>query len=247
MLERTGLEDAPDAPEATDALVIGASGVLGSAIAHRLARGKGGRRVLGTYFENVEGARRLQREHNCAIERLDVRDEAAVDALIARVRPRALVLCAGVAGGGLAASLSARAWDESLRMHLDSVFWTLRAALKYLPPGGRVVWIGSRVARSGGRGQSAYAAAKAGGEALVRCAAREGAPRRIAVNTVCPGFISSPLTSGLSPQRHQHERERDAGGELGDSGPCAEMVAWLLGGEADGISGQVLHADARLF
>lgn len=212
------------------------------AIARRLSAEH---RVLGTYFSRHEAAQDLL-GFGCAIERLDVRDEAAVDGLLGRVRPRALVLCAGVAGSGLVARLSAQSWRDALGVHLDGLFWALRGALKYLPNGARVVWLGSRVGQVGGAGQSAYASAKAAGEALVKSAAREGAARNIAINVVCPGFVPSPLTSGLSEARLQAERERDVAGELGQAALCAAMVAWLLSDAARGLSGQVLHADARV-
>lgn len=237
----------PDAPEpqqhrAIDAIVIGASGVLGGAIARRLCAEHC---VLGTYFSNAESARSLLGS-GCCVEQLDVRDERAIEALLSRRRPRALVLCAGVSGAGLVARLSAQAWHEALSVHLDGLFWALRAALKYLPDEGRVVWLGSRVGEAGGVGQSAYAVGKAGGEALMKAAAREGGARRLAFNTVCPGFVPSPLMHGLSPARLQSERERDAWGEPGQAQLCAEMVAWLLNPAARGLSGQVLHADARV-
>lgn len=225
-----------------DTVVIGASGVLGSAIARRIS---GEHRVLATYFSRPESARDLL-SCGCQVEWLDVRDEAAIEALLSRARPRSLVLCAGVAGSGLVPRLGAEAWRETLGVHLDGLFWTLRAALKYLPDGSRVVWLGSRVGQLGGAGQSAYATAKAAGQALAQAAAREGAARGIAINVVCPGFVPSPLTGGLSEARLQRERERDAAGELGQAKLCAEMVAWLLSGAAQGLSGQVLHADARL-
>ena len=227
-----------ETPEPPQSIVIGASGVLGSAIARRLCQEH---RVLATYFSGEDRALAL----DCAIEPLDVRDEGAVESLIERVRPRSLVLCTGNAGAGLVARLSGEAWRETVRVHLDSLFWTLRAALKYLPEHGRVVWLGSRVGESGGIGQSAYAACKAEGEALVLAAAREGGACRVAFNVVCPGFVLSPLTSGLGEERLGRECARDAWGELSQAGPCAEMVAWLLSPAASGISGQVFHADAR--
>ena len=227
---------------APNAIVIGASGVLGMAIARRLSTEH---RVLGTYFSRHQEAQDLL-GFGCAIEQLNVRDEAAVDGLLGRVRPKSLVLCAGVAGSGLVARLSAQAWREALGVHLDGLFWALRGALKYLPDGSRVVWLGSRVGQVGGAGQSAYASAKASGEALVKSAAREGAARNIAINVVCPSFVLSPLTSGLSEARLQAERERDVTGALGQAELCAEMVTWLLSESARGLSGQVLHADGRI-
>ena len=225
-----------------DALVIGASGVIGSAIARRLSRGCN---VLATYCSRREQALALL-DCGCQIERLDVRDEASVEALLARVRPTRLVLCAGVSGAGLVARLSDEAWRHALGVHLDGLFWALRSALKYLPDGSRVVWLGSRVAQVGGAGQSAYASAKAAGEALAKSAAREGAERGISVNVVCPGFVLSSLTGGLSQERLALERSRDVSGGLGQAELCAEMVAWLLSDAARGLSGQVLHADGRV-
>ena len=226
---------------APDAIVIGASGVIGSAITRRLSRECS---VLGTYLSRRAEALALL-NCGCQIERLDVRDEASVEALLGRVRPSRLVLCAGVAGAGLVARLSHESWRHALGVHLDGLFWALRSALKYLPDGSRVVWLGSRVAQVGGAGQSAYASAKAAGEALAKSAAREGAERGIAINVVCPGFVLSPLTAGLSQKRLAIERGRDVAGELGQAELCAEMVAWLLSDAARGLSGQVLHADGR--
>ncbi len=230
-------------------LVSGASGVLGGAIVRalcqNLTRENASRRVVGVYFHNLEAAQLLQDETGCTLAHADLCAENAVEKLWREWAPiGALVHAAGVSRDNLLLRTTHDAWHETLRVNLESAFLLLRAALQNLPDGGRAIVLASRVGEQGARGQSAYAASKAALLALMKCAAREGGERRIAVNAICPAFTISPLTP-LAPNVLQEQRARDVFGELGNSDSTALLARWLLSEEASGISGQVFHADAR--
>ncbi len=231
-------------------LVTGASGVLGGAIARalcqNLSRETAAQRVIATYGRNQDAAQVLQDETACEIVRVDVCDEADVANLFRVYAPiGAVVHAAGVSHNSLMVRTSRDNWHDTLRVNLDSAFLVLRAALNDLSDGGRVVLLASRVGENGARGQCAYAASKAALIALMKCAAREGAAREIAVNAICPAFTVSAMTA-LEPEILRAQRGRDVFGKLGQSSSTALLARWLLSAEANGISGQVFHADARL-
>ena len=227
-------------------LVSGASGVLGGAIVRALCENSTHGEVIGTYFRHQDAAQRLQNETGCALHCMDVCDEKQVEELWREHAPiDALVHALGVSHDNLMLRTSRDDWHETLRVNLESAFLMLRAALQYLPAGGRVILLASRVGENGARGQSAYAASKAGLIALMKSAAREGAQRKIAINAICPAFTISTMTA-VEPQILNEQRARDVFGKLGSAQSTAFLARWLLSEEASGISGQVFHADARL-
>ena len=227
-------------------VVSGASGVLGGAIVRALCENSTRGKVIGTYFRHPDAAQLLHNETGCAVHCMDVCDEKQVETLWREHAPiGALVHAAGVSRDSLMLRTSREDWHATLRVNLESAFLMLRAALQHLPDGGRVVLLASRVGENGARGQSAYAASKAGLIALMKSAVREGAAREIAINAICPAFTVSAMTP-IAPEILQQQRARDLFGKLGSAQSTALLARWLLSEEANGISGQVFHADARL-
>ena len=231
-------------------LVSGASGVLGGAIVRalceNLTRENAAQQVIAAYFRNAEVAQNLQNETGCALACADLCDENAVENLWRDGAPiDALIHGAGVSRDSLLLRTTPDDWNGTLRINVESAFLMLRAALQYLPDGGRAVVLASRVGEQGARGQSAYAASKAALIGLMKCAAREGGQRKIAVNAICPAFTISSMTPH-APEILEQQRARDMFGQLGSAQSTALLARWLLSEEANGISGQVFHADARL-
>lgn len=228
-------------------VVAGGTGAIGSEIVRRLTQSTPAFEVLVLYSRDSERAAKLRAETGCAIQRADAGDETQVEDVFASTpAPFAIVHAVGFAGDVLLSRQSRAGWDEVLRVHSDSVFLTTRAGLEKLQDGGRLIFIASRVGEIGHAGQTAYAASKAASIGLMKCAAREGAARRIAVNAICPGFIPSGMTESLNETQLKRAREASLWNEYGSAETVASLVQWLLSNEATGVSGQILHGDGRL-
>ena len=224
-------------------LVTGGSGALGSEIVRSLD----GFNVVANFRRDAERATQLQRETGCELRRADIADEDEVEALFASLpEVWAVVHAAGVAENALLLKQSAGSWRETMRVNATGSFLVARAALRFLPSGGRLVLLASRVGESGNAGQGAYSASKAATIALAKCAAREGGARNIAVNALCPGVVESDLTATLGEETLNAFRARSVFGELGAAREVVGAVRWLLSEEAARVSGQVVHCDSRI-
>lgn len=245
--------EAPDVPDDNplqncfsspfSVLVTGGTGAIGAAVTAVLcARGL---HVVANYANDETRARDVQSDTGCELQRADIANESAVEKLFATHSFRAVVHAAGISHDALLLRQSEASWSQTLRVNADGAFLVMRASLRYLPDGGRVVLLGSRVGEDGAAGQGAYAAAKAVGMSLSQSAALEGGKRRIAVNCVCPGWVPSRLTGQREPKLEQ-ARRRSCFGTLGRADETAAIVSWLLSAHADGVSAQIFHADSRL-
>jgi len=228
-------------------LVTGGTGALGNEIVRALRRSTPAFEVTANYYRDRPRAMELQNETRCHLYQADVGDEAQVKEMFEDLPPFfAIVHAAGVSHDGLLAKQSRAQWNESLRINADAAFLIAREALQKLERGGRLVFLASRVGEQGGAGQSSYAAAKAATLALMKCASREGAERRITVNAICPGFVLSSMNNNLSTPRLEQARKSSVTQQFGQASETASLVQWLLSESASGISGQVFHADNRL-
>ena len=109
---------------------------------------------------------------------------------------------------------------------------------------GRVVNIGSIVAKSGYRGLSVYGATKAGLEGFTRSLARDLGGRNVTVNAVAPGFLATEMTAGLGSENLDKVMRRSAMNRFATVNEVAYAVRYLLSEEAGGITGTVLTVDA---
>jgi 3-oxoacyl-[acyl-carrier protein] reductase len=233
------------------ALVTGASRGIGAAIARRLAADG---RPVGVNFRSDEaGAAAVVAEIDAAGGRAvalqgDVARSEDVERLFSALEERfgpvlVLVNNAGVAGHGLLASTDEEAWRATLDTNLTAAFATMRRALggMLVARFGRIVNIGSVAGRQTTAGQTAYAAAKGGLEALTRAAAVEVGRRGITVNAVCPGLIDTGLreATGVEPDGVPARR-------LGSVDEVAACVAFLSSAEASYVTGATLLVDGGL-
>ena len=218
----------PEAGAASQILVTGGEGDLG--------------RALGGEFTR----------HGAAVsapgrKELNVLDEANVQAWFSRYcRLDVLVANAGLVRDGAVTALSAGNFDEVVDTNLRGAFLCARAALKPMlaERRGHIIFIGSRAARAGTRGQSAYAAAKAGLIALAQSIAREYGPRNIRCNVVLPGFLETRMTASLTPVRREEIRREHALGRFNTAESAARFIVFLAGLEH--VSGQVFTLDSRI-
>ncbi|MDB5661962.1 MAG: 3-oxoacyl-ACP reductase [Sphingomonas bacterium] len=235
------------------ALVTGASGGIGSAIAEALA-GQGARLALsGSNEAKLDAYRETLGGDHVALA-CNLSDSAAVDALVPRAvealggKLDILVNNAGVTRDNLAMRMKDDEWSEVIRVNLEAAFRLIRAAAKPMMKAryGRVISITSVVGTTGNPGQANYAASKAGLVGMSKALAQELATRNITVNCVAPGFIASPMTDGLPEVQKQALTTRIPAGKLGEGADVGAAVAYLASREAGYVTGQTIHVNGGM-
>ena len=234
------------------ALVTGASGGLGSAIAKGLAA-QGARLALsGSNVARLEAfAADLGGDH-VAIA-CDLSDGAAVDGLVPQAvaalgKLDILVNNAGVTRDNLAMRMKDDEWDQVIRVNLEAAFRLCRAAARPMMKArfGRIVSITSVVGQTGNPGQANYAASKAGLVGLSKALAAELASRGITVNCVAPGFMASAMTDVLPEAQKTALLGKIPAGALGSGDDVAAAVAYLASREAGYVTGQTIHVNGGM-
>ncbi|MCE0498225.1 MAG: SDR family oxidoreductase [Methylacidiphilales bacterium] len=178
---------------------------------------------------------------------LDVNDEKQIDAYFQDLtRLDVLIANAGLTRDGLLGNMSPGGFDEVVNTNLRGAFLCARAAVRLMVKqrGGHLLFIGSRSARHGPRGQSNYAAAKAGLVGLAQSLAREYGSRNVRSNVVLPGFLETRMTAPVRPERREEIRAEHVLGRFNTVDNAARAIAFLA--RLDHVSGQVFTLDSRL-
>ena len=234
------------------ALVTGASGGLGGAIARALY-GQGATVALsGTRREALEAlAGELgSRAH---VLPCDLADAAAVEALVPAAEAAMgsldiLVNNAGVTRDNLFMRMKDAEWDAVIAVDLTAAFRLSRACLKGMMRRrfGRIIGVTSIVGVTGNPGQGNYAAAKAGLIGMSKALAGEVASRGITVNCIAPGFIASPMTDALNDKQRESILASVPMGRLGAGADIAAVTVYLASDEAAYVTGQTLHVNGGM-
>ena len=235
------------------ALVTGASGGIGSAIAKALA-GQGARVALSGTREDALKSVAAEIGGDPVILPCNLGDAEAVEGLIpAAVEALGgqldiLVNNAGVTRDGLVMRMKDEDWDTVIRVNLEAAFRLIRAAAKPMMKArfGRVITITSVVGATGNPGQANYAASKGGLTAMSKALAQELASRNITVDCVAPGFISSPMTDILPDAQKDALTARIPAGKLGEGEDVGAAVAYLASREAAYVTGQTIHVNGGM-
>lgn len=231
------------------ALVTGASRGIGRAIAERLAQE--GAKVTGTATTaaGAEAIAAALAPMGGQGRVLDVRDAAAIEALIAEIgSPSILVNNAGVTRDTLLLRMKDEDWAAVIETDLSSVFRLSRAVLRGMMKArhGRIISIGSVVGARGNAGQANYCAAKAGLVGFSKALAQEIGSRGVTVNVVAPGFIETDMTKDLGEDTRQALMAQIPTQRLGTPADIAAAVAFLAGREAGYITGETLHVNGGM-
>lgn len=159
-----------------------------------------------------------------------------------------LVNNAGVTRDGLALRMSEEDWDTVLDTNLKGAFNAVKAFQRTLlkQPEARIINISSVIGLMGNAGQSNYAASKAGLIGYTKALAKEFAGRKVCVNAIAPGFISTDMTDELTDDQKDEVRKSIPLNELGEVADIANAVIFLAGKGARYITGQVLTVDGGM-
>ncbi|MES1158269.1 MAG: 3-oxoacyl-[acyl-carrier-protein] reductase [Terricaulis silvestris] len=236
------------------ALVTGASGDIGRAIAIGLAA-QGARVALsGTRVEALNETKAQLAAGDHPILPASLADTAQVDALVGQAeqalggRLDILVSNAGITKDGLLLRMKDEDFQNVLKINLEAYFRLSRAALRNMMKNraGRIIGITSVVGVTGNPGQANYAASKAGMIGFTKALAAEVASRNVTANCVAPGFIASAMTDVLNEAQKAATLSRIPAGRLGQGADIAAAVVYLASDEAAYVTGQTLHVNGGM-
>ena len=232
------------------ALVTGASRGIGRAIA--LEFKEKGYSVIGT-ATSESGAAAL---NDTGIQGyvLDLNSHESIDSFWQKLEDNnqnisLLVNNAGITRDNIVLRMSDEEWSDIMNVHLYGTFQLCKRSLKMMLKSkwGRIINISSASASIGNRGQSNYAAAKAGVEAFTKSLAKEVGKRDITINAVAPGFISTDMTENNDGVNEDYLVKEIPLGRFGEPAEVANLVTFLCSEQASYITGQTIHINGGLY
>lgn len=234
------------------ALVTGATGGIGGAIARGLAAQGARVAVSGTRIEVLE-ALAAEIGNGAVALPCNLSDMASVEALVpaadaAMGQVDILINNAGITRDNLFLRMKDEEWEQVINVNLTASFRLMRAAVKGMMRrrNGRIISIGSVVGTTGNPGQGNYAASKAGLIGMSKALAAEVASRGVTVNVIAPGFIESPMTDALNDKQKDAILANVPMGRLGLGSDIASAAIFLASPEAAYLTGQTLHVNGGM-
>jgi 3-oxoacyl-[acyl-carrier protein] reductase len=235
-----------------NALVTGASGGIGGAIARVLHRQGATVGISGTRREALD-ALASELAGRAHVLPCDLCDKEAVEQLVPQAEAALgqidiLVNNAGITRDNIFVRLKDEDWDQVIAVDLTAGFRLARAAVRAMMRRryGRIIGITSVVGVTGNAGQANYAAAKAGMIGMTKALAQEVAARSVTVNCVAPGFIETAMTGALNEKQRQAILDNVPARRLGTIDETAAAVLFLASDEAAYVTGQTLHVNGGM-
>ncbi|KCZ49068.1 3-oxoacyl-[acyl-carrier-protein] reductase [Hyphomonas sp. CY54-11-8] len=234
------------------ALVTGASGGIGSAIAKALSEA-GAKVVLSGTREGVLNEVAATLPGESAVVTCNLSDPEAVDGLAAKAEEvigplDILVANAGITRDKLLMQMKDDDWNDVINVNLGSYYRLTKSVVRGMMKRrhGRIIGITSVVGVTGNPGQTNYCASKAGMIGFTKSLAQEVASRGITANAIAPGFIESPMTDVLPEAQKSSLLGRIPAGRLGQGGDIAAAAVYLASDEAAYVTGQTLHVNGGM-
>ena len=234
------------------ALVTGASGGIGAAIAKALHAQGASITLSGTRRDALD-ALASELGSRVHVVTASLNDRVSVDQLVPAAEAAMgavdiLVNNAGITRDNLMMRMKDEEWDDVIAVNLTSGFRLARAALKGMVKRrfGRIIGITSVVAVAGNPGQANYCASKAGMIGMSKSLASEVATRNITVNCIAPGFIETAMTDALNEKQQSTILSTIPAGRLGSPSEIAASVIFLASLEGAYITGQTLHVNGGM-
>lgn len=234
------------------ALVTGASGGIGGAIAKTLAAQGARVAISGTRVDALEAAAK-DIANDPVILPCNLSDETETAELAGKAEEALggldiLVSNAGLTRDGLLMRMKDEDWQKVIDVNLGAYFRLSRACMRGMMKRrhGRIIGITSVVGVTGNPGQANYAASKAGMIGFTKAIAQEVASRGITANCVAPGFIQTAMTDGLPDAQKEALLKSIPTGRLGSIDDIAAAVAYLASDESAYVTGQTLHVNGGM-
>ena len=231
-------------------LVTGATRGIGNAIAKEFK--KNNFSVIGT-ATSESGVATLH-EQNIKGYVLDLNSKDSINSFWEKLenddqKISILINNAGITRDNIVLRMSDEEWSDIMNVHLYGTFQLSKRVLKMMlkEKYGRIINISSASASIGNRGQSNYAAAKAGVEAFTKSLAKEVGKRDITINAVAPGFISTDMTEQNDGVNSEYLIKEIPMGRFGEPEEVADLVSFLCSEQASYITGQTIHINGGLY
>ena len=235
------------------ALVTGASGGIGSAIAKSLSEA-GAKVALSGTREGVLEDVRSGLPGEGVVVTANLSDAESVDSLVGRAEEAlgggldSLVANAGITRDKLLMQMKPEDFDDVMNVNLGSYYRLTKSVVRGMMKRrhGRIIGITSIVGVTGNPGQANYCASKAGMIGFTKALAQEVASRGITANCIAPGFIESPMTDVLPDAQKEALLGQIPSGKLGQGSDIASAAVYLASSEAAYVTGQTLHVNGGM-
>ena len=231
-------------------LISGASRGIGKSIAENLHTK--GYKIIGTATSD-EGVKHLNEKGFVGIK-LNLNDIDSLNNISEIVKEEhkdisVLINNAGITRDNIVLRMSSDEWDDVINIHLNGMFKLSKMVLRGMIKArwGRIINITSASASLGNRGQSNYAAAKAGVEAFSKSLSKEVGPRGITVNCVAPGFIETDMTSYINEKDKEELIKQIPLGRFGKPEEISKIIEFLVSDKSAYITGQTIHVNGGLY
>jgi 3-oxoacyl-[acyl-carrier protein] reductase len=234
------------------ALVTGATGAIGGAIARALHAQGASVAISGTRVEQLDALAGELKERVHVLP-CDLADAATVEALVPAAEAKMqkldiLVANAGVNRDNLFVQLRDEDWDKVIAVNLTATFKLTRAAVKTMMRRrfGRIIGIASVVGFTGNPGQGNYTASKAGMVGMMKSVAAEYAKRNVTANCIAPGIVASAMIDKLNDKQRESILSRVPMGRLGTPQDVGAAAVYLASDEAAYVTGQTIHVNGGM-
>ncbi len=229
----------------TKVVVVGCAGGIGYKTAETLLNE--GYTVIGTVHKNTDKMSELKKHSNFIEKTLDLTSVSSIKEFCQSIKDEtiyALVNCAGIVKyEGKDNDEDIKIWNDTIAVNLTSNFILAKLLKNTLSENGRFIMISSTDSYYGGSVTASYSASKAGVNSLTKSLSLLFRGKKIRVNSIAPGWVSTPMIAGNSQAFYDKLAETNPLSRIAEPKDIAKIIKFLLSDDSDYVNGQVLTAD----